>query len=70
MKKYFVVFHPLLLLALLSILHAQVLEAGIIVILLYEVGFEMRALDELMELNNKLNNFLVKLSKKKRVNKI
>ena len=43
------------------------LEFGIVILIMYEVGFEMRFMDELISLNNKFNKFLHdKFDKKRR----
>lgn len=56
--------YGLVVLYALKFLGMEILEAGIIVLLLYEVGFEFYFIDNLMEWNNKMDQYLTKLAKK------
>ena len=52
--------HLLSVTGLLYLCPMQLLEAMIVVILMFEIGFEFSALDRLIELNNKLRVWMLK----------
>lgn len=59
--------HLLLVTGLLYLCPMQLLEAMIVVILMFEIGFEFSALDRLIELNNKVRTWMLrKFSAKRR----
>jgi hypothetical protein len=53
-------FHLIGVTALLYMCPMQLLEAMIVVILLFEIGFEFSALDRLIEQNNKLRVWMLR----------
>jgi hypothetical protein len=59
--------HLLVVTGLLYLCPMQLLEAMIVVILMFEIGFEFSALDRLIELNNKIRTWMLhKFSVKRR----
>ena len=59
--------HLLLVTGLLYLCPMQLLEAMIVVILMFEIGFEFSALDRLIEFNNKIRTWMLhKFSAKRR----
>lgn len=59
--------HLLSVTGLLYLCPMQLLEAMIVVILMFEIGFEFSALDRLIELNNKIRTWMLhKFSVKRR----
>jgi hypothetical protein len=55
---------------LLYLCPMQLLEAFIVVILMFEIGFEFSALDRLIEVNNKLRTWVLRKFTTKRKKKV
>jgi hypothetical protein len=56
--------YGIIVLALARCLSMELLEAGIVLLLMYEVGFEFDFIDNMMEVNNKIDRYLAKLAKR------
>ena len=62
--------HLSLICALLYVLSDHILEALIVLILMYEIGFEFSAIDKLMDYNNQMRRWMLRKFSSRKAKKL